>query len=274
MPAGKAQPIGIFDSGIGGLTVANAIINHLPNEQVIYFGDTAHLPYGDKSPEAIRHYSEKISEFLLSKNCKLILIACNTASAAAFDYLNTTIGYTVPIENVIDPVVNEVVKDSSLKKVGVIGTKNTISSGVYEKKLKVLNPALEVVSLATGLLASMIEEGYYNNSVSQAIINSYLTYPDFQDVDGIVLGCTHYPLIKKEILFFYHNRIKIFDSTLTVALRIEKVLKELDLLNTGTKEPHQFYVSDLTNAFQQTTKIFFGEKINLQHYPLWEMLEK
>lgn len=274
MPAGKEQPIGIFDSGIGGLTVANAIINHLPNEQVIYFGDTAHMPYGDKSPEAIRHYSEKISEFLLSKNCKLILIACNTASAAAFDYIQSTIGKIVPVENVIDPVVNEVVKDNDLGKVGVIGTKNTISSGVYEKKLKALKPSLEVVSLATGLLASMIEEGYYNNSVSQAIINSYLTYPDFQDIDGIVLGCTHYPLIKKEIKYFYHERIKIFDSTLTVARRIEEVLKEKNLLNDGVKEQHQFYVSDLTNAFQQTTKIFFGEKINLEHYPLWEALEK
>jgi len=274
VPAGKEQPIGIFDSGIGGLTVANAIINHLPNEQVIYFGDTAHMPYGDKSPEAIRHYSEKISEFLLSKNCKLILIACNTASAAAFDYIQSTIGKIVPVENVIDPVVNEVVKDNDLGKVGVIGTKNTISSGVYEKKLKALKPSLEVVSLATGLLASMIEEGYYNNSVSQAIINSYLTYPDFQDIDGIVLGCTHYPLIKKEIKYFYHERIKIFDSTLTVARRIEEVLKEKNLLNDGVKEQHQFYVSDLTNAFQQTTKIFFGEKINLEHYPLWEALEK
>ena len=274
MPAGKEQPIGIFDSGIGGLTVANAIINHLPNEQVIYFGDTAHMPYGDKSPEAIRHYSEKISEFLLSKNCKLILIACNTASAAAFDYIQSTIGKIVPVENVIDPVVNEVVKDNDLGKVGVIGTKNTISSGVYEIKLKALKPSLEVVSLATGLLASMIEEGYYNNSVSQAIINSYLTYPDFQDIDGIVLGCTHYPLIKKEIKYFYHERIKIFDSTLTVARRIEEVLKEKNLLNDGVKEQHQFYVSDLTNAFQQTTKIFFGEKINLEHYPLWEALEK
>lgn len=274
MPADKAQPIGIFDSGIGGLTVANAIINHLPNEQIIYFGDTAHLPYGDKSPEAIRHYSEKIAEFLLSKHCKLILIACNTASAAAYDYLHSTIGNKVPVENVIDPVVSEVIKDDKLKKVGIIGTKNTISSGVYETKLKALKPSLEVVSLATGLLASMIEEGYYSNSVSQAIINSYLTYPDFQDVDGIVLACTHYPLIKKEIRFFYHDRIKIFDSTVTVALRIEEVLKEKNLLNTAAKVQDEFYVSDLTNAFQQTTKIFFGENINLQHYPLWEILEK
>lgn len=266
----RSQPIGIFDSGIGGLTVANAVSKHLPNEQIIYFGDTAHLPYGDKSVEAIQQYSLKISDFLLSKNCKLILIACNTASAAAYEILKTYLDGKALLINVIDPVVQAVAIDSSISKVGIIATKGTIRSGIYEKKLHAINPKLETVSLATQLLAPMIEAGFYNNSVSQAIINNYLAYPDFQDVQAMILACTHYPLIKKEIEFFYHNRIKIFDSTDLIPVAIAKILETNQIANNSLAAPHEFYVSDYTESFEQTTKIFFGEKIQLQHFPLWD----
>lgn len=265
-----SQPIGIFDSGIGGLTVANAVSKHLPNEQIIYFGDTAHLPYGDKSVEAIQQYALRISDFLFTKNCKLILIACNTASAAAYESLKNYLNGKALLINVIDPVVQSVVEDDSISKVGIIATKGTIRSGIYEKKLHDIKPGLETSSLATQLLAPMIEAGFYNNSVSQAIINNYLAYPDFQDVQAMILACTHYPLIRKEIEFFYHHRIKVFDSTDVIARAVEKSLLENNLLNTGDKQPHQFYISDYTESFEQTTKIFFGEKIHLQHFPLWD----
>jgi glutamate racemase len=160
----RTHPIGIFDSGIGGLTVANAVSKQLPNEEILYFGDTAHLPYGDKSAEAIQHYSVRISDFLLERKCKLILIACNTASAAAYgvvrDHVVSKTNDAVPVLNVIDPVVDLVASDTSLKKIGIIGTKGTIKSGVYEQKLKSKRPELETVALATALLASMIEAGF------------------------------------------------------------------------------------------------------------------
>ena len=270
MNLSSSQPIGIFDSGIGGLTVANAVSKHLPNEQIIYFGDTAHLPYGDKSAEAIQQYSMRIADFLLTKNCKLILIACNTASAAAFESLKIYLQGKAFLLNVIDPVVESVISNNNISKVGIIATKGTIRSGIYERKLHELKPQLETVSLATQLLAPMIEAGFYNNSVSQAIINNYLAYPDFQDVQAMVLACTHYPLIRKEIEFFYHNRITIFDSTDVIPKTVEALLADKNLLSLAQAKLHEFYVSDYTESFEQTTRIFFGEKIHLQHFPLWD----
>jgi glutamate racemase len=265
-----SQPIGIFDSGIGGLTVARSVSAVLPGEQIIYFGDTAHLPYGDKSAESIQHYAIRISDFLLSRNCKLILIACHTASAHAFAAVEKHVEGRVPVINVIDPIVHSVAGNQNLKKVGIIGTKGTIKSGVYEQKLKTLNPAIETVSLATALLASMIEAGFYNNSVSQAVINSYLAYPDFSDIDGMVLGCTHYPLIKKEVAQFFNNRIQIFDSGELAAWQVNKILTEKNLLNQQTHPVHEFYVSDFTESFEQTSRIFFGNQIHLEKLNLWE----
>jgi glutamate racemase len=264
------QPIGIFDSGIGGLTVAGAVVRLLPNERIVYFGDTAHMPYGDKSLEAIQGYSQRISDFLLEQNCKLILIACNTASAAAYETLKQHIGERALLLNVIDPLVKAVAADETIKKVGIIATKATISSGVYERKLKEARPSLEVASLATALLASMIEAGFYNNSVSQAIINSYLSYPDFQDVQGMLLACTHYPLIRNEIDFYFRHRVKVFDSTDTAAQAVKQALEQHNLLNTEQNNDKRFCVSDYTDSFAQTTKLFFGKEIDLQHCPIWD----
>ena len=266
----NTNPIGIFDSGIGGLTVANAVSEALPNEEIIYFGDTAHLPYGDKSAEAVQHYSVKISDFLIKKNCKIILIACNTASAAGYEAVQKHVAGKVPVLNVIDPVTKAVASDTSFHKIGIIGTKGTIKSQVYEHKLKALRPDLEVVSLATALLASMIEAGFYNNSVSQAVINSYLAYPDFSDIQAMILACTHYPLIKKEVASFFNQRVKIFDSTDVVTAALSKELKEKNLSNDQRRNPHHFYVSDFTESFEQTTKIFFKQKIHLEHCPIWD----
>lgn len=266
----RNHPVGIFDSGIGGLTVANAVSELLPDEEIIYFGDTAHLPYGDKSPEAIQHYSIRITDFLLEKQCKLILIACNTASAAAFEAVRQHIAGRVPLLNVIDPVVEAVAADHTIKKIGIIGTKGTIKSGVYEHKLKALRPDLETVALATALLASMIEAGFYNNSVSQAVINSYLAYPDFSDIQGMILACTHYPLIEKEVASYFNNRIKIFNSNSLVAEKMKFTLQELDLLNTARIHPHHFFVSDFTESFEQTTRIFFQEAIHLELSSIWD----
>jgi glutamate racemase len=170
------KPIGIFDSGIGGLTVAKAIAEALPNETIIYFGDTAHLPYGDKSKESITMYSKRITAFLLAKGCKAIVIACNTASAHAYADLKKAYP-KVPILNVIDPTVDYCLTKYKKGKIGVIATRGTIKSRIYPRKLNKENPKLEVPQTATPLLAPMIEEGFFNNKISKTIINSYLSLP-------------------------------------------------------------------------------------------------
>jgi|694.fasta_scaffold55989_4 glutamate racemase len=270
------QPIGIFDSGIGGLTVARAITKLLPNEQIIYFGDTAHMPYGEKSAEAIKHYSIKIADFLKFKNCKMIVIACNTASAAAYRSVVKSTGMKDLVVNVIDPAVEYVVKNHFRQKVGVIATKRTISSNVYAKRIEALDPVSDVVQLATPLLAPMIEEGFYNNKISQTIINSYLSKSKLSKIDALILGCTHYPLIKTEIQKFYGKSVEIIDSSEIVAQHVKVVLERNLLLNElqpsrftfGKKS--QFFVSDFTQSFEETSKIFFDEKVKLKQFNIWE----
>ena len=188
-------PLGVFDSGVGGLTVASAIRHVLPDERIIYFGDLAHLPYGDKSSHAIQHYSVKIADFLLENHCKLILIACNTASAHAYEKVREHIGEQAIVLNVIDPVVEYVV-NKGFTQIGIIGTKGTIQSGVYPLKIKQASAHANVFSLATPLLAPMIEEGFVYDDISNAIIRAYLSQqPQFAQLDCLILGCTHYPVV-------------------------------------------------------------------------------
>lgn len=266
----SALPLGIFDSGIGGLTVAGAISKILPKEQLIYFGDTAHLPYGDKSAEAIKYYSLKIGKLLLDKKCKMIIIACNTASSHAYHDLVNFLGDKVPIINVIDPVVAAIKKDGNHKKIGVIATKSTIKSGIYERELKAAIPGIEVASLATPLLVPMIEEGFFNNSISKTVIHSYLSSSKLRKIDSLILACTHFPLIKPEINSFYKGKVDIINTAEIVAQYVADQLKARSLLNTGERKKHQFYVSDFTESFQNSTRLFFGEKINLKHLPIWD----
>lgn len=265
----SSDPIGIFDSGIGGLTVASAISEALPSENIIYFGDTAHLPYGDKSPDSIKYYSIRIADFLLEKKAKCIVIACNTASSIAYEAVKKHTGGRVPVVSVIEPTVKRITDSFDKGKIGVIGTKGTVKSDVYRKKLQEANPALDVVSLATPLLAPMIEEGFFNNKISKTVIDSYLSRPKLKKIDALILACTHYPLIRKEIASFYSKNTAIIDSAEAVALRVKELLSEKELLNKG-KSSRKFFVSDFTQSFQESTKIFFKGKISLEHYPIWD----
>ena len=266
----NAAPIGIFDSGIGGLTLAHAITELMPNEPIIYFGDTAHLPYGDKSATAIQAYSVKICNLLLEKNCKLILIACNSASAAAYDLVKAYVGTKAIVVNVIDPVIEYLDQDWSNKKLGLIGTKQTVNSGIYARKAAELDKNIQIQSLATPLLAPMIEEGFFNNRISEQIIQEYLANPTLTGIEGLILGCTHYPLIKKQIEDYYQGSIEVIDTSIIVAEAIKELLVEKDLLSTGVTGSRQFYVSDYTESFEQSTKQFFGEAIKLTQYPIWD----
>lgn len=267
----SSLPIGIFDSGIGGLTIASAIHKLLPKEQLVYFGDTAHLPYGEKSPEAIKYYSLKIAKFLLDKKCKVIVIACHTASSRAYQDLVQFLGNQVPIVNVIDPVVERIVADKAHARIGVIGTKSTIKSNVYAEKIKSLNPNAHVVSLATPLLAPMIEEGFFNNQISKTVIHSYLSSPKLKNIGSLILACTHYPLIEPDINAFYKGKVNIINTAEIVATHVKSRLQALDLLaDTENTKRHQFFVSDYTSAFERSTQLFFGQKIHLSHKPIWD----
>ena len=266
----STSPIGIFDSGIGGLTVANAIQKVMPGESLIYFGDTAHLPYGDKSPDSIKYYGIRIAQFLLDKNCKMIVIACNTASALAYEAVKDFVNGRVPVINVIDPVVDCIINNKNVKKVGVIGTKGTIKSDIYPKRIKAKNKSIEVSSLATPLLAPMIEEGFFNNRISRSIIGSYLSSRKLAKIDSLILACTHYPLIRAEVEEFYKKKIEIIDTAGVVADKVKNVLKEKNILSKNKKAKHHFYVSDFTKSFEESTRYFFKNKIHLEKVDFWK----
>ena len=262
----KNLPIGIFDSGIGGLTIANAVKKALSNESILYFGDTEHLPYGEKSSEAIQQFSKRITEFLVKKECKLIIIACNTASSVAYDIVKQT-AKGVPVINVIDPVVRHVANHCQNCHIGVIGTKGTTNSQVYPKKLRILNSKADVTSLATPLLAPMIEEGFFNDQLSETVIESYLSSSQLADIDKLILACTHYPLIQKAIQKYYDGKVDIIDSASQIAVAVRELLEKESLLSN--QEPkYQFFVSDYTDSFEKSAKIFFHEEIHLEEVKL------
>ncbi|MCU0416171.1 MAG: glutamate racemase [Cytophagaceae bacterium] len=264
------RPIGIFDSGIGGLTVAKAVAELLPKERIVYFGDTAHLPYGDKSTAAIQSYAIKISDVLLKHQCKVILIACNSASAAAYQLLKEYTASRAKVMNVIDPMVQYVGEHFSGKRVGLIGTKRTIASNVYQRKVDKLEASIQLQSLATPLLAPMVEEGFFNNDVSQTIITTYLQDKTLEGIEALILGCTHYPLIKESISAYYSHHIPILDSSGIVAAYVKEYLQKNNLLSDQLTTEHKFYVSDYTRSFVESTKLFFQTEVELEHYPLWE----
>ena len=265
----KNDPIGIFDSGIGGMTVARAITSALPNENLVYFGDTAHFPYGDKSTAAIQAYAVKICQVLLQQKCKVIVIACNSASASAYDLVKEYVGSKVKVVNVIEPTVNYVGKHFGNKKIGVIGTKRTVDSNVYKLHVDLLEKNIELKSLATPLLAPMIEEGFYKNELSDAVIAEYLSNKLLNEIEALILGCTHYPLIKEQIDSFYKNSVEVLDSASIVAEHLKNVLSDNGLLNDHFLA-HRFFVSDITSYFEKSATLFFGKKVDLQLYKLWE----
>lgn len=269
MPFEKASPIGIFDSGIGGLTVAKAIRKKLPQERIVYFGDTAHLPYGEKSTAAIQAYSVKICQFLLDKGCKVVVIACHSASAAAFELIREYVGKKATVVNVIDPTV-DYLKSLKVSTVGLIGTRQTVGSKVYDRKFQEQLPGKRLKAMATPLLVPMIEEGFHKNDISQRIIAEYLGSDELSSIEALVLGCTHFPLIKNEIEAFHQGKVICVDPSEVVANELEGILRNAGLLSGTLCGDHHFYVSDFTESFQQSTQTFFGKEVLLQEVPLWE----
>lgn len=262
------KPIGIFDSGVGGLTVAHAIKQILPGESLVYFGDTAHLPYGDKSEESIRQYSRKITEFLLEHDSKVVLVACNSASASAFDTLKKEFSDRTILVDVIDPVV-DYLGTKNYERLGVIGTKRTISSGTYENKIRERMPETGLVSLATPLLVPMIEEGFIFDDISNAIIRAYLSDPSLKGIQALILGCTHYPIIRNQISKIFNFSIDIVDSAKIVAETLRRTLEKENLLNKSSRAKDRFFVSDYTAYFEKIARMFFEGEINLKKADIW-----
>ena len=248
--------------------MAHAIKQILPGESLVYFGDTAHLPYGDKSAESIKYYSARITEFLLNHDSKVVLVACNSASASAFDSLRNEFGKKTILIDVIDPVVNYI-SLKNYRKIGVIGTKRTISSGTYDQKLREQSPSTEVISVATPLLVPMIEEGFIFDDISNAIIRTYLTCEAFSGIEALVLGCTHYPIIRNQISKFFNFNVEVIDSARTVSLILRETLEKNNLLNDTGMVKDQFFISDYTSYFEKIAKMFFEGEINLIKADIW-----
>lgn len=263
------RPIGIFDSGIGGLTIAQELHRVLPNESFLYFGDTAHLPYGDKSPETIIAYSLAITDFLLTHNCKAILIACNSASSTSFDAVVANVPENIPVFNVIDPLIDYISKRFHAEKVGVIGTRATIGSHVFLKRTREADSSIILVEKSTGLLASMIEEGFHNNEISQAVIQAYLEDSRFEGIKALVPACTHYPLISNEISDYFNNQVEVVDAPAIIVQQVKKSLELKNQLSDSNNPELHFMVSDLTDSFQKSAAIFFGERVRLEEKRLF-----
>lgn len=260
MPDKKDLPLGIFDSGIGGLTVARAVFNKMPYEKILYFGDTGHLPYGNKSKKTIITLSDNIVEFLLSHNVKFIIVACNTASSLALDFLKKN--YSIPIIGVIEPGAEAACKITGNNKVGVIGTYATVSSMAYDKAIHSINPEIKVYSKACPLFVSLVEEGWLKNDVTYKIARTYLQPLKKQGIDTLILGCTHYPLLKEVIRRVMGNDVHLVDSASEVAIKAQKMLNDLQIIKDTKKIPsHKFFVSDLLVQFKKMSRLFLNKEI-------------
>jgi glutamate racemase len=257
--------IGIFDSGVGGMTVARAVETLLPDQQIVYYGDLARTPYGSKSPEAIIEYSIQNTEFLLEQGAKIIIIACNSAASVASDILRQK--FAVPIFEVISPAVESAISSTLSGNIGVIGTRATIRSGIYVQKIKQQAPDLHVFSKACPLLVPLVEEGWIDARETKMILRKYLFPLKQKQIDTLVLGCTHYPLLKELIQQrMGKKRVRLIDSSIEAALTLQVYLKEnpdcYEALQQGSK--NKYFVSDKTKAAVATAEKIFGRHIDLE----------
>ena len=257
--------IGIFDSGVGGMTVARAVETLLPEYQIIYYGDLARTPYGSKSSEAIIQYSIDNTEFLLGHGARVIIIACNSAASVASDILRQK--FDVPIFEVITPAVERAVASSVTGNIGIIGTRATIRSGIYEQKIKQQEPGFRVFSEACPLLVPLVEEGWIDKRETKMILRKYLTPLKQKQIDTLVLGCTHYPLLKDSIQHCMgKNRTRLIDSSIEVALTLQKYLDENPVVAETLQHGNvnKYFVSDMTQAAVAIAEKIFGRHIALE----------
>ena len=248
----KTAPVGVFDSGVGGLTVAREISRQLPDENIVYFGDTARVPYGSKSQNTIIRFSEQIIRFLKTKEVKAIVIACNTASALALDAVKDE--FDIPILGVVIPGARAAVEATKNRKVGVVGTEATVQSGMYTKVIQGMNPEITVIEKACPLFVPLVEEGFKEHQVTEEVIEYYLESMRSTDIDAMILGCTHYPLLRSKIRAYMGDKIQIVNPAYETAMDLKCLLEENDMANDGTEGQHSnysFYVSDAAEKFRK-----------------------
>lgn len=259
------SPIGIFDSGIGGLTVAKETIAALPNESIIYLGDTARVPYGTRSKEIVTKFALELADFLLKKHVKCLVVACNTISALALEEIKEN--SPVPVIGVIKPAVKKAVQVTKNKKIGVIGTPGTIASYAYEEEIRKNSPDIQVISVACPLFVPLAEEGLHNHQAAKLVAKDYLE--DFTgNVDTLILGCTHYPLLRETITEAVGENITLIDSAKPTAEEVKKVLEQNNLLSEKTNPTLKFYVTDAPERVYQIASRFFGSLLKIRKVTL------
>jgi len=255
------KPIGVFDSGVGGLTVVSQIFQQLPDEQVIYFGDMGRTPYGIRSAEVIKRFSRQNVNFLLEQDVKSIVVACNTASALALNYIEGI--FSIPMMGVIEPGAKAAARYTKNNRIGVIGTEATIGSSSYTKALVKINPELKVFGLACPLFVSLAENGYIEKQAAYLIAEDYLVPLREKNIDTLVLGCTHYPPLKGIIGKVMGEKVRLVDSADETARTVRQMLTELGLANKSNKKPaHKFYVSDTPEKLKAISKYFVDRPID------------
>lgn len=254
------NPIGIFDSGIGGLTVAKEIIKILPKESIIYIGDTARVPYGPRSKEIITKFALEMVDFLLRREVKFLVVACNTISAVSYEEIKKL--SHVPILGVLKPAVRKAARVSKNGKIGVIGTVGTIKSDAYGKLLKTFRPDAQIVSCACPLFVPLAEEGLSHHEATKLVAKEYLADLTSKRIDTLILGCTHYPLLLDAIKETIGEEVIIIDSSMPTAKMLQERLKEVGMLKRRGKASYQFFVTDAPERVIKVASRFFGEKLN------------
>lgn len=253
------RPIGVFDSGLGGLTCVKKVMEIMPDEDIIYFGDTGRVPYGTKSPETIVKYVRQNISFLESFDIKFIIIACGTASSAALPKIQDEI--KTGIIGVLEPTCAAAVRTTKNGKIGVIGTQGTINSGKYLQTINRMNPDLEVFSRACPMFVPLVENGYLRGTIPRMIIEEYLTPIKESGVDTLILGCTHYPLLREEIQKFMGDRVKLIDSGAEAAVEARKRLEASGMLCDKKGGTDRYYVSDTVDGFAELGSVFLDKHI-------------
>ncbi len=251
----KRQPIAIFDSGVGGLTVAKEVFRQLPDEEIIYLGDTARVPYGTKSPRTVKRFASECVEFLLHFRPKMVIIACNTASSVALSHLRERVD--VPIIGVVEPGARAALEATATKRIGVVGTKATVRSGAYTIALRDIDPDVEVFSNPAPLFVPMVEEGRISGAVVKQIADGYLEPIIGADIDTLILGCTHYPILKPILAEIAGDSVTLIDSAEAVTFRTEQVLLEEGLLSDGGEAIPRFFVTDVVEDFEEVGDVIW-----------------
>lgn len=273
-PMGRQEPIGVFDSGVGGLTVAREIMRQIPNERIVYFGDTARVPYGSKSKETVTKYSRQIIRFLQTENVKAIVIACNTASAFALDTMQKE--FDLPIIGVVKPGAKMAEQTTKNGKVGLIGTEGTIRSGVYAEFIKSFKPDVEVIGKACPLFVPLVEEGMWHDTITDQMAQRYLEGLKQQDIDTLIMGCTHYPLLRSTIQKTMGEHVNLVNPAYETAIELKNVLERESLANIcevdSPSSMYRFYVSDAADKFKAFANailpfdITMTQQINIEQY--------